>query len=122
MEKRSRGNESVESCGLQDNKCKPCEGVGQALDSERVVVLLEQVSPEWKVLQGHRLSRRFAFPDFKKALEFTNAVGLVAEQEGHHPNISLTWGEVIVDIWTHAIDGLSENDFILAAKIDGIST
>lgn len=74
--------------------------------------------PGWKVVQEHHLEKSFTFPDFKSALAFTNKVGHLAEQQGHHPDIHLAWGKVTITLWTHKIDGLSESDFILAAKMD----
>ena len=72
----------------------------------------------WDVVNEHHLEKNYAFPDFKTALDFVNRVGAIAEQEGHHPDLYLTWGKAGVKIWTHKIDGLTESDFILAAKID----
>ena len=80
--------------------------------------LIQELAPGWKVVTEHHLERDFSFADFRKALDFVNRVGDVAETENHHPDIFLTWGKVGLKIWTHAIDGLSENDFILAAKVD----
>lgn len=74
--------------------------------------------PAWEVIDGHHLSRSYSFPDFKTALDFVNRVGALAEEQGHHPDIVLCWGKVKLDIWTHKINGLSESDFILAAKCD----
>jgi 4a-hydroxytetrahydrobiopterin dehydratase len=74
--------------------------------------------PEWGVVDGHHLDRVFNFPDFRTALAFVNRVGEIAEAEGHHPDLWLAWGKVEVKIWTHKIDGLTESDFVLAAKID----
>jgi len=74
--------------------------------------------PEWKVVDNHHLERQFTFPDFKTALRFVNQVGTLSEEQGHHPDISLAWGKVGITIWTHKINGLTESDFILAAKID----
>lgn len=104
---------------LCEKKCVPCEGGVSALKGEALEVLATEV-PEWIVEEEHHLRREYSFPDFKSALGFVNAVGEIAEQENHHPNISFTWGKVEIKIWTHAIDGLSENDLILAAKIDRI--
>ena len=72
----------------------------------------------WQVVDGHHLQKVFPFPDFVTALDFTNRVGELAEQEGHHPDICLSWGRVEVEIFTHKIDGLTESDFVLAARID----
>ncbi len=77
--------------------------------------------PEWKVVNEHHLERIFTFPDFKRALIFTNKVGGLAEEQGHHPDILLAWGKVAITIWTHKIDGLTESDFVLAAKIDRLN-
>jgi 4a-hydroxytetrahydrobiopterin dehydratase len=73
---------------------------------------------DWNVVNNHHIEREFKFPDFKTALAFTNKVGGIAEEQGHHPDICLAWGRVGVTIWTHKINGLTESDFILAAKID----
>lgn len=78
---------------------------------------LKQVSG-WKAVNDHHLTKSFAFSDFKQALAFVNKVGAIAEEQGHHPDIFLTWGKAEVTTWTHKIDGLTESDFILAAKID----
>jgi len=83
-------------------------------------MMAKGISQEWKVVGEHHLEREFKFKDFAAALAFTNKVGALAEAEGHHPDICLSWGKVKVIIWTHKINGLHENDFILAAKIDGI--
>jgi 4a-hydroxytetrahydrobiopterin dehydratase len=72
----------------------------------------------WQVVNDHHLEKNYPFPDFKTALDFVNRVGEIAEQEGHHPDLYLSWGKVGVKIWTHKIDGLTESDFILAAKMD----
>ncbi|HKF52709.1 MAG TPA: 4a-hydroxytetrahydrobiopterin dehydratase [Candidatus Acidoferrales bacterium] len=80
---------------------------------------LKQVS-DWKAVNEHHLTKTFTFPDFKQALAFVNKVGAIAEEQGHHPDILLTWGKAEVTTWTHKIDGLTESDFILAAKIDQI--
>ena len=72
----------------------------------------------WKAVAGHHLEKQYSFEDFKQALDFTNKVGEIAESEGHHPDIYLAWGLVRLTIWTHKIDGLTESDFVLAAKAD----
>lgn len=104
---------------LATKHCVPCRGGVPSLRGEELEKLHAQV-PEWGVIQEHHLRRVFNFPDFVSALAFVNKVGEVAEQEGHHPDIFLTWGKVEITIWTHKIDGLTESDFILAAKIDKI--
>ena len=102
---------------LASKKCVPCSGDVPRLRGEAVAALSGQV-PRWQVVEEHHLERVVFFPDFKAALAFTNAVGEVAEREGHHPDLRLSWGKVAGTIWTHKIDGLSEADFVLAAKID----
>jgi 4a-hydroxytetrahydrobiopterin dehydratase len=76
----------------------------------------------WKVINEHHVTRSFTFPDFKQALDFVNRVGSLAEQQGHHPDILLAWGKAEVTLWTHKVDGLTESDFIMAAKIDQLNT
>ena len=75
-------------------------------------------SAQWKVVNEHHIVCGYTFPDFKSALDFVNKVGALAEEQGHHPDILLAWGNVEITIWTHKVDGLTESDFILAAKID----
>jgi len=102
---------------LASKTCVPCRGGVPALKGQELQNLLRQV-PGWEVIQEHHLHRAYTFPDFKSALAFVNRVGELAEEQGHHPDIFLTWGKVEVTIWTHKIDGLTESDFILAAKIE----
>lgn len=102
---------------LAGKACVPCRGGVPPLEGARVTQLLEQV-PGWTAPDGHHLTRTFTFPDFAQALAFVNRVGAIAEHQNHHPDIHLSWGQVRVDIWTHKIDGLTESDFILAARID----
>jgi 4a-hydroxytetrahydrobiopterin dehydratase len=104
---------------LARKRCVPCRGGIPPLSGPALATLQERL-PFWKVMEGHHLSKSFLFPDFRSALEFVNRVGALAEEEGHHPDLCLSWGKVDVRIYTHKIDGLSENDFILAAKIDEV--
>ncbi len=90
------------------------------LKGEQLSALMANINPSWKLVDGHHIERTFSFKDFKEALAFTNKVGEIAEKEGHHPDIFLSWGKVKIVLWTHKIDGLSESDFILAAKFDKI--
>jgi 4a-hydroxytetrahydrobiopterin dehydratase len=104
---------------LARKKCIPCEGGTPPLTPEEAKKLMPELDQEWMLIDGSRiLARTFAFKDFAEALAFVNKVGVVAEAEGHHPDITLSWGSVGVELTTHAIGGLSENDFIVAAKID----
>jgi 4a-hydroxytetrahydrobiopterin dehydratase len=107
--------------GLSARDCIPCRGGVPKLEGDALSSLAAQV-PNWSVIDGHHLERAFRFRDFKSALAFTNRVGELAEQQGHHPDILLAWGKVRITIWTHKIDGLTESDFILAAKIDELPT
>jgi 4a-hydroxytetrahydrobiopterin dehydratase len=112
-------SESGEKSGLLARKhCVPCMGGKPPLKGEAVARLQEELGGAWKVVDEHHLEKEYKFQDFRQALQFTNQVGDVAEAEGHHPDIYLTWGKVKLLIWTHKIDGLTESDFILAAKTD----
>jgi 4a-hydroxytetrahydrobiopterin dehydratase len=102
---------------LAAKTCVPCRGGVPPLEGPKLAALAAQL-PDWKVEREHHLSRTYSFPDFRQALNFVNRVGEVAEQQGHHPDISLTWGRVGITLWTHKIDGLTESDFIMAAKIE----
>jgi 4a-hydroxytetrahydrobiopterin dehydratase len=104
---------------LAAKSCVPCRGGTPALRGHEIETL-QRETPAWEVVDGHHLKRALTFPDFASALAFVNKVGEVAEREEHHPDIYLTWGRVEISIWTHKIDGLTESDFILAAKIDDI--
>ena len=85
---------------------------------ESLHALLQQLQGGWKIIDEHHLEKEYTFKNFQEALAFTNKVGAIAEQEGHHPDIHLSWGKVVLLLWTHKIDGLTESDFILAAKCD----
>lgn len=102
---------------LASKTCVPCRGGVPPLKGKELEALQKQVTG-WEAVNEHHLTKTFKFPDFRKALEFVNRVGELAEQQGHHPDLYLAWGKVGVTIWTHKIDGLTESDFILAAKID----
>jgi 4a-hydroxytetrahydrobiopterin dehydratase len=100
---------------LRAKRCLPCEGGVPRLDAGQIGALLPQV-PGWEE-RDQRLHRRFTFRDFVTAMRFVNRMAEVAESEGHHPDFTVHYRQVDVEIWTHAIGGISENDFILAAKI-----
>jgi 4a-hydroxytetrahydrobiopterin dehydratase len=105
---------------LADKKCVPCRGGVPALNGKELAALHKSV-PQWSVVNEHHIVREFKFADFAKALEFVNRVGALAEEQGHHPDILLAWGKAEVTLWTHKIDGLTESDFIMAAKIDRLA-
>lgn len=100
-------------------KCDPCDGAAAALSRDAITSLLKRLSG-WEVINEHHLSKQFAFPDFATALAFVNRIGEIAEAEAHHPEVTLSWGKVGLRIWTRKIDGLTERDFTLAAKIDAL--
>ena len=102
---------------LAEKHCVPCHGGVPRLADEEIAPLLGQLEG-WEAVEGHHLSKAYRFTNFAEALSFVNRVGAVAEAEGHHPDLSFGWGYARVTIYTHAIDGLSESDFILAARID----
>ena len=107
---------------LAEEKCEPCEQGGKALEGSELQGLEKELGGGWKVVNGHHLEKLFKFKDFVSALEFTNKIGALAEEVGHHPDIYLTWGKVRVEIFTHTVNGLTKNDFILAAKIEERAT
>ena len=103
---------------LANRSCEPCRGGTPPLRGARLAELRRQLHDDWQAVDEHHLERTFRLPDFRRALELTNRIGELAEQEQHHPDLELGWGRVKVVLFTHKIDGLTENDFILAAKID----
>lgn len=105
---------------LCTKKCIPCSVGTPPLKGTQLQDFYKKLQNGWKVVDEHHIEKEFKFADFNEALEFTNFIGDVAEVEGHHPDIYLSWGKVKVMIWTHKINGLSESDFILAAKCDEV--
>lgn len=103
---------------LADQSCVPCRGGTPPLTDSEIVPLLAQVEG-WEVRDGH-LHKEFKFKNFVEAVAFVNAITPVAEVEGHHPDLRVTWGKVGVELWTHKIDGLTESDFVMAAKSDRV--
>ena len=112
------GRRESMSSTLAAEKCVPCRGGVPPLQGEELRALERELGAGWRVIEDHHLEKEFTFRDFASALEFTNRVGAIAEEEGHHPDIHLSWGKVRITIWTHKIDGLTRSDFVLAAKID----
>jgi 4a-hydroxytetrahydrobiopterin dehydratase len=102
---------------LTEKKCKPCSGDTPPLSEEEIERLHQQI-PDWNVTSEHKLVKQFHCKDFMDAIDFVNRVARIAEEEDHHPSITVDYKRVTFTIWTHAINDLSENDFILAAKID----
>ena len=106
--------------GLAEKECIPCKGGVPALTEAEMAPLLQQLSG-WKVVSGHHLEKEYQLKNFADALELTNRIGAEAEEQNHHPDLYLAWGKLGVQIWTHKIDGLTESDFVFAAKCDRCS-
>lgn len=105
---------------LKDKKCGPCnDPTIKPFSKEKAQSFLEQI-PGWELLEN-KIQRDFSFKDFKEAMAFVNAVADIAEEEQHHPDIFINYNKVTIELWTHSIGGLHENDFIIAAKINGLS-
>ncbi len=103
---------------LAKKKCIPCEDKSiKPFNKKEAAAYMKQI-PKWELIKGKQISRTWLFNDFVQALKFVNSVGKLAEKEGHHPDILISYNKVVLDLWTHSIGGLSENDFIVAAKID----
>lgn len=104
---------------LTEQKCVPCEGGVDPMTRSDAEAMLDFHLKGWTISDDTKsISKKYTFKDFKEALDFVNKVGAIAEKEGHHPDIELGWGKVNITLTTHAIGGLSQNDFIIAAKID----
>jgi 4a-hydroxytetrahydrobiopterin dehydratase len=106
---------------LTDKQCVPCEGGVQPFNNDQIQEYLAQLSSVWEVKDGKKITKRFKFRDFKEAMIFVNKIADLAEQEGHHPDIRVFgYKNVEIELSTHAIGGISENDFILAAKVEQV--
>lgn len=103
---------------LTEKECVPCKGGVPPLRGAALAGLLAELGGDWRVVDDHHLEKEYRFPDFVSALAFVNRVGELAERQGHHPDVFLTWGRVRLTVWTHSIDGLTESDFVFAAKAD----
>lgn len=104
--------------GLAAKNCVPCKGGVPPVKGVELATLLGKLGGGWKAVGEHHLEKEYKFKNFREALDYTNKVGGLAETQGHHPDIHLAWGKVLLTIWTHKIDGLTESDFIFAAKAD----
>jgi len=105
---------------LGNRKGKPCEGGIAPLNEEEVAEYRKQISDDWKVIENRKILKEYLFVNYRHSMDFVNKVANLAEEEGHHPVMHVFYGRVVIELWTHAIDGLSENDFIMAFKIDGL--
>lgn len=103
---------------LSKKKCVPCEGGVPPLDEKQIKEYKEQISSGWKVIDNNKLAKEFSFVSYRQTIDFVNKVADIAENEGHHPVLHIYFGRAVAELWTHSVNGLSENDFILAAKID----
>lgn len=104
---------------LADQACEACTSEDEPLSEEEYAEYLDELDDEvWEVVDEHHLEGAYEFEDFRDALEFTYEVGELAEEEWHHPDLHLSWGEVRVEMWTHKIDGLHKGDFVMAARMD----
>jgi 4a-hydroxytetrahydrobiopterin dehydratase len=107
---------------LAKKECIPCKGGIPPLKGKALTDLLEKLGGGWQVVDEHHLEKEYRFKNFREALEFTDRVGEMAEAQGHHPDIYLAWGKVRLTVWTHKIDGLTESDFVFAAKADALES
>jgi 4a-hydroxytetrahydrobiopterin dehydratase len=105
---------------LGEKKCKPCEGGVPPLDQKQISELKAHIKGDWTISDNKKLAKEYAFVNYMHTMDFVNKVAQLAEEEGHHPVMHVYYGRVVIELWTHAIDGLSENDFIMAYKIDKI--
>jgi 4a-hydroxytetrahydrobiopterin dehydratase len=105
---------------LAAKSCVPCKGGTPPLKGEALDALRQQLGGDWNVVDEHHLEKQYRLEDFAQALDFVNRVGAVAEEQFHHPDLFLAWGRVGITIWTHKIDGLTESDFVFAAKADRV--
>src|SRR5512139_647290 len=103
---------------LSKKRCKPCEGGIAPLDQNEIAEYKRLIKDGWEVRDKNKISKEFVFADYRHTIDFVNKVADLAEEEGHHPVMHIYYGRLVIDLWTHAINGLSENDFILASKID----
>ncbi len=107
---------------LTDKTCGACADAEESFSADEIAEYTPRIDDDWDVVNNHHLERSFDFDNFQQALDFVNEVGALAENEGHHPDLYLTWGEARVKIWTHSVDGLTEADFVFAAKTDAIAS
>lgn len=105
---------------LSDKKCVACEGGTAPFGEAEIASYLSQLKPGWQVINGKKVKKEFKFKNFVESIEFVNKIAAIAEAEGHHPDIYIIYNVVGIELWTHAINGLSENDFIMAAKVENL--
>jgi 4a-hydroxytetrahydrobiopterin dehydratase len=103
---------------LTEKRCVPCEGGAKPFDKKQIKGYLKQLPSGWKLIDDKKISKRFKFKSYPESVAFVNKVALIAQDEGHHPDMEVHYDNVVVEFWTHSVGGLSENDFIMAAKIE----
>jgi 4a-hydroxytetrahydrobiopterin dehydratase len=103
---------------LSKRKCKPCEGGIPSLNGKEIAEFKKNISADWIVMENSKIKKEYLFVNYQHTMDFVNKVAALAEEEGHHPVMHVYYAKVEIELWTHAINGLSENDFIMAAKID----
>ena len=106
---------------LSKMSCKACQGAVSPLPSQEIHLLIQKLKKGWNLVREHHLEKEYLFKNFAEALAFTNKVGALAEEQGHHPDIYLSYGKIIIKLWTHKVDGLTESDFVFAAKCDDLT-
>ncbi len=109
----------LEDLALQD--CLPCDGGVPALEGPELAVLMRKLDSRWRLVDEHHLEREYTFGNYADAVDFTNAVACLAQKQNHHPDLRLTYGKVLVEVWTHKANGLTLNDFVFAAKTEKLS-
>lgn len=105
---------------LAEKTCVACRGGEPPLPADEAAALLDQLSG-WEIVDNHHLVKSYRFKNFAEALAFVNVVGAIADEQNHHPDVYLAWGKARIEVWTHKINGLTESDFIFAAKVDALS-
>jgi len=110
----------MEKICLIDKSCVPCRGGVPPLADKRAQELLQELGADWQINERGHLYKEYKLQDFMSAMNFANKIAHIAENEAHHPDLTITWGRCVVEIWTHKIGGLTESDFILAAKIEAV--
>jgi 4a-hydroxytetrahydrobiopterin dehydratase len=103
---------------LSQSTCKPCEGGIAPLNKQDIASFMKKIHADWRNVDDQMISREFSFVNYRHTIDFVNRMANLAEEEGHHPVLHVFYARIVVELWTHAIGGLSENDFIMAAKID----